>query len=83
MPHQRARQAIDELHGELQRTPRDTGALQKMLEKAKDELEDITPETVKDLVDTLQRESDEFEAEHPRITAAINQVMHALSGLGI
>lgn len=83
MPHQKARKALDDLHVELQRTPQDTGALERVLEQAKDELEDLTPEALKDLAETLRRESKEFGAEHPRVSAAINQVMHALSGLGI
>ena len=83
MPQRAARKAIDELNVELKQTPKDTGALEELLEQAKDGIEDLTPDALKDLVETLQRESDELEAEHPRVTALINQVMHALSGLGI
>ena len=83
MPHKKAKQAIDELNVELKRTPEETGALEGLLEQAREDIERFTPEALQDLMEALQRESDEFEAEHPRITALINQVMHALGGLGI
>lgn len=83
MPQRNAKKAIDELHVELKQTPKETGALEEILEQARDNIEDYTPEAVKDLIETLQQEKGEFEVEHPRVTALINQVMHALSGLGI
>ena len=83
MPHRKAKKAIDELNVELKRTPKETGTLEEILEQARDDIENYRPEAVKDLIETLRRESKEFELEHPRITALINQVMHALSGLGI
>lgn len=83
MPKKAARKAIDELDVELKQIPRDTGPLERMLAQAREEIEDLTPEAIKDLVETLQQEADELEAEYPRTTALINQVMHALSGLGI
>ena len=83
MPHRKARKVIDELNVELKQTPKDTGSLEEILEQAREGIEDYTPEAIKELIDTLQREAGEFEVEHPRVTALINQVMHALSGLGI
>jgi polyhydroxyalkanoate synthesis regulator phasin len=83
MPHKEAKKAIDELKVELKRTPKETGTLEAILEQAREDIERYTPEAVQDLIETLQRESKEFEVEHPRVTALINQVMHALSGLGI
>jgi hypothetical protein len=83
MPHREVKRAIEELRTELQKTPVETGVFEEILEKARDGIERYTPEAVQDLVDTLRRESDEFEVEHPRVTALINQLTNALSSLGI
>lgn len=83
MPHNEVKKSIDELKGELEQTPKETGLFEETLEAAKEGVEQYTPEAVKDLVQTLQREADEFEVEHPRITALINNVMTSLSNLGI
>ena len=83
MPHKEVKKSIHELKVELKQTPKETGLFEETLEAAKDGIEHYTPEAVKDLVQTLQRESDEFEVEHPRITALINNVMTSLSNLGI
>ena len=83
MPHKEVKKAIDELNVELKQTPKETGALEEILEQAKDGLERITPDALQNLVDTLQRESDEFELEHPRVTELISRLTNALAGMGI
>ncbi|MCK4565217.1 MAG: DUF4404 family protein [Verrucomicrobia bacterium] len=83
MPHKQVKQTISELKSELEQTPKETGFLEEKLEQAREGIERYTPEALQDLVETLQREADEFEVEHPRITALINQVMTALSNIGI
>jgi 5-bromo-4-chloroindolyl phosphate hydrolysis protein len=83
MTHGEARKAIDELNAELERIPKETTKLEGLLEQTRDSLEDLTPEAVKDLIENLRKEAAELEVEHPRATALMNQVMHALSGLGI
>ena len=83
MPHKEIKQTITELKKELEQTPRETGFFEEKLEQARVGIERYTPEALQDLAETLQREADEFEVEHPRITALINQVMTALSNLGI
>ena len=83
MPHGEIRKNIDDLKSELERTPKETSQFEELLERAKDGIERYTPETVQDLVQDLQGEAKEFEVEHPRITALINQVMTSLSNLGI
>jgi hypothetical protein len=83
MPHKEVKRAIEELRVELQKTPRETGVFEEILDKARDGIDRFTPEAVQELVETLQRESDEFEVEHPRVTALINQLTNALSSLGI
>jgi chromosome segregation ATPase len=83
MPHKEVKQRISDLKTELEQTPKETTFLEEKLEQAKEGIERYTPEAVQDLVETLQREADEFEVEHPRITALINQVTTALSNIGI
>ena len=83
MPHKKVKKAIDELNLELKKTPKDTGTLEGILDQAREEIERYTPDAVQNLRETLRRESDEFEVEHPRVTALINQLTNALSGLGI
>lgn len=83
MPHKDVKKSIGELKSELEQVPKETGFLEEKLEQAREEIERYTPEAIQELVETLQREADEFEVEHPRITALINQVATALSSLGI
>ena len=83
MPHKEVKKTIDELTVELKKTPKETGILEEILEQAREGIERYTPEAVQELLETLQRESDEFEVEHPRVTALINQLTNALSAMGI
>ncbi len=83
MPHKEVKKTIGELKSELEQTPKDTGVLEEKLEQAREGIERYTPEAVQELAQILQREAEEFEVEHPRITALINQVTTALSNLGI
>jgi len=83
MPHKEIKKSISELKVELEQTPKETGFLEEKLEQAKEGIERYTPEAIQELAETLQREADEFEVEHPRITALMNQVMTALSNIGI
>ena len=83
MPHKEIKKNIAELKAELEQTPKETSRFEETLEAAKEGIERYTPEAVQDLVQTLQREAGEFEVEHPRITALINNVMTSLSNLGI
>ena len=83
MLHKEVKKTIGELKSELEQTPKETGFLEEKLEQAREGIERYTPEAVHELAETLQREAEEFEVEHPRITALINQVTTALSNLGI
>lgn len=83
MPHKEVKKSIDELKSELEQTPKETSLFEEALEHAKEGIERYTPEAVQELLQTLQREAEEFEVEHPRITALINNVMTSLSNLGI
>ena len=83
MPHKEIRKDIGDLKSELERTPKETSRFEELLERAVDGIERYTPEALQELVQDLQREAEEFEVEHPKITAMINQVMTSLSNLGI
>ena len=83
MPHKEVKKTIGELKSELEQTPQETSFLEEKLEQAREGIERYTPEALQDLAETLKREADEFEVEHPRVTALINQVMTALSNMGI
>jgi hypothetical protein len=83
MPHKQMKETLAELKSEVSQTPVETTRFEETLEHAKEGIERYTPEAVQELVQILQREADELEVEHPRITAMINQVMTSLSNLGI
>ena len=83
MPHKEVKKQIGELKSELEQTPKETGIFEETLEAAKEGIERYTPEAIQDLVQTLQREAEEFEVDHPRVTALINNIMTSLSNLGI
>ncbi len=83
MLHKDVKNKIDKLKIELEQTPKETSLLEQKLDQAKEGIERYTPEAIHELAQTLQTEANEFEVEHPRITALINQVMTALSNLGI
>ena len=83
MPHKEIKKQIGELKTELEKTSKETGFLEEKLEQARESIERYTPEAIQDFAETLQHEAEEFEVEHPRITALINQVTTTLSNLGI
>lgn len=83
MPHKEIQKKIEELKLHVEQAPKETGAFEQTLEHARESIEKYTPEAIHEFADTLQREAEEFEVEHPQITAMINQVMVALSNLGI
>lgn len=83
MPHRDVKHTITELKSELERTPKETSLLEQQLQEAREGIERYTPEAIHDLVRILQDEAKEFEVDHPRVTALINQLMTALSNLGI
>ena len=83
MPHNEVKKTIGELKSELEQTPKETTLFEELLEQAREGIERYTPEALQELVETLHREAEEFELEHPRITALINQVTTSLSNLGI
>ena len=83
MPHREVKDKLAELKSEVEQTPQETTRFEEILEHAGRGLERYTPEAVQELIQNLQREAEEFEVEHPRVTALINNVMTSLSNLGI
>ena len=83
MPHSEVKKTISELKTELENTPQETGFIEEKLEQAREGLERYAPEAIQELARFLLKEADEFEVEHPRITALINQVTNALSDIGV
>ena len=83
MPHKEIKKTIEDLKSELKESPAETGIFEETLEAAKNGIERFTPEAIQEFAQVLQKEADEFEVEHPRITALINNVMTSLSNLGI
>jgi len=83
MPHKEVKKTIGELKSELEQIPQETNFLEEKLEQAREGIERYTPEALQDFAETLKREAEEIEVEHPQITALINQVMTALSNIGI
>ncbi len=83
MPHKDVKHTIVELKRELEQTPKETSLLEQELDKAREGIERYTSEAIHHLTQSLQDEAKEFEVEHPRVTALINQLMTALSNLGI
>ncbi|HEY5654069.1 MAG TPA: DUF4404 family protein [Pontiella sp.] len=83
MTHSEIKKTIGELKSELELTAKETNRLEEILESAREGIERYTPDAIQELVQTLQHEAEEFEVEHPRVTALINTVMTSLSNLGI
>jgi translation initiation factor 2B subunit (eIF-2B alpha/beta/delta family) len=83
MPHKEVKKTISELTAELKQTPKETAELEQTLEAAEEGIERYTPEAVESFVAKLHHAAEEFEVEHPQVTALINQITTALSSLGI
>lgn len=76
----RIKKALEELHEELTRIGSDSPQLQRLQEKTGRALE---ADEHLPLVEEIRDETREFEVSHPQLTALLNNVMNALSGLGI
>ncbi|MDD3276182.1 MAG: DUF4404 family protein [Kiritimatiellales bacterium] len=74
------KRTLEELHKELRRLGPDNPELQILQEKTAATLEsgEHLP-----IVEELQDAAEAFEVRHPDLTALINNVLSALSGLGI
>ncbi len=75
------KQALEELHNELQQI----GSSEPKLQKLATDVQTALKESAKDvpLADSLRDTAETFEARHPQLTALINNVMSSLSNIGI
>jgi len=78
--NEKLKQALQELHNELKQIGAGKPKLQAFQEKTARAIEagEHLP-----LVDDLKETAEEFEVQHPQLTALINNVMNSLSSLGI
>ncbi|NWG35540.1 MAG: DUF4404 family protein [Chloroflexi bacterium] len=86
MSDQKLRELLRQLHDELERTKSlDPKGLELLSQINADirKLLDPDQENPKTLMDRLQSAIDHFEVEHPAVTAALSQILNALSNAGI
>lgn len=88
MDKQRVNEALETLQAELAQASQLDEASRASIQKVIDDIEarlglDDEPAEEETLSDRLQDSLLEFEAEHPQITSAVNQVAAALANLGI
>jgi len=73
---------LQELKEELKQIQSSEPSLKKLASDL-DGVLDETGDVSKALIHSLQNTAEEFEVQHPKLTAIINNVMTSLSGLGI
>jgi predicted nuclease with TOPRIM domain len=87
MAEKEVSEALFTLRGEVERLEGSNPELKAKLEGLLDELEDNL-EATEDvnhlhLVEDMQEAISQFEVEHPRLTGIVNELMVALSNMGI
>ena len=75
------KQALKELHDELQKLGSGEPKLQKLAEEVQAALHEHGEDVP--LVDSLRDAAETFETRHPQLTALANNVMNSLSNIGI
>jgi len=86
MTDQKLRELLQQLHDELERTKSVDEKGREMLSNLSADIQkflDPTQENPETLLERLQDAIDHFEVEHPAITAALSQMLNALSNAGI
>jgi hypothetical protein len=79
---------LDRDHSDDESKTEETAALHQLRADVEDKLAherpaDEDPEKHSELVDTLQDAEDRFQAQHPRLTQAIQQALRSLSDAGL
>jgi hypothetical protein len=86
MTDRKLRELLEQLHEELAHTESIDEKGRELLGHLNADIQkflDPTQENPKTLLDRLQKTIDHFEVEHPAITAALSQMLSALSNAGI
>lgn len=86
MSDQKLRDLLEKLQDELARTQSVDEQGREMLSRLNADIQqflDPARENPETLLDRLQSAIDHFEMDHPAITAALSQVLNALSNAGI
>lgn len=86
MSNQKLRELLEQLQAELARTESVDEKGREMLSRLNADIQqflDPARENPETLLERLQSTMDHFEVEHPAITAALSQMLNALSNAGI
>jgi hypothetical protein len=85
MPEQRLRDTLQRLHDELAAHPDLDGETTALLREVLADISGLLEgrSAGDNLATRLQSATSDFEATHPRLTAAVTQLADALSGMGI
>jgi hypothetical protein len=86
MSNQKLRELLEQLHKELERTDSIDENGRELLRNISADIQkflDPSQENPESLLDRLQSAVDQFEVEHPAITAALSQMLNTLSNAGI
>lgn len=86
MSNQKLRELLEQLQAELARTESVDEKGREMLSRLNADIQqflDPTRENPETLLERLQAAMDHFEIEHPAVTAALSQMLNALSNAGI
>ncbi len=83
--HDKLHEKITSLKKELEELPVSDNATREHINKLITEIENIndTTEEKNFVIDKIKSSIDNFEAEHPRATAILNDIMVTLSNMGI
>ena len=87
MPEQRLRETLTRLHEELSATPEldaeTASLLADVLKDCERLLTDRDAATHETITQRLADATNDFEVEHPKLTAAVTKLAEALAGMGI
>ena len=85
MTKKKLKNQIEDLRAELNKVadsdPESRDRLNQLINELEDKLEN--PEDHPSLIDSIKESINHFEAEHPRATAIMNDIMVTLSNMGI
>lgn len=89
MSRARLEESLERLRHELESLdadasdPRDTKRLRALIDDVESQLDALEGDEDGSLVDGLRAQVEQFEVEHPRVTAILNDIMVTLSNMGI